>query len=101
MGNASAMVGAPDRRVQKQMTKILMLALALLALAACDDSRRAASSAGTQASSLTMPPMRMGACLDSALVDEKCTAAWYSCSADRSTCSRQWTDCCRATTSPN
>ena len=72
--------------------------LALVALAACDDTRRNMTPASVQATSTTMPPVRVGACADSALVDEKCTKAWYTCSGDHSACALQWSACCRATT---
>ncbi len=74
-----------------------LLSLAMLALVACDDARRGMTPTSVQTISPTMPPNRVGACADSALVDEKCTKAWYSCSEERSVCSRQWTDCCRTT----
>jgi hypothetical protein len=80
------------------MIKTVMACLALLTLAACNDVQHAGTPASVQAASTTMPPMRSAACADSALVDEKCTAAWYACSDDHATCSRHWEDCCRATT---
>jgi len=81
------------------MTLRLVLAcLAAVALAACDDTRRGMTPASVQATSPTMPPVRAGACAASALVDQKCTQGWYSCSADHGTCVRLWEDCCRATT---
>jgi hypothetical protein len=78
------------------MTLRLVLAcLAALTLAGCDDTRRSMTPASVQAPATTMPPVRSGACADSALVDEKCTQAWYSCSAEHSVCVRQWNECCR------
>ena len=81
-----------------QMMKSILVLVAVVALAACDDARHAVAPAASQSANSTMPPMRVGGCADSALVDEKCTAAWYTCSGDHNTCSRQWEECCRATT---
>lgn len=71
---------------------LLILAIALCAWA---DAPSIAAPSFTQPPSATMPPRRTADCVTYALIDNKCTADWYKCSADRATCTRAWTDCCR------
>jgi len=79
------------------LLRAFLACLALVALTACDDTRRNMTPPSAQAMSTTMPPARIGACADSALVDEKCTNSWYTCSDDHGTCASKWQECCRAT----
>ncbi len=78
--------------------KMIVMFFAVVALTACDNARDAVHPAGARSTaSSTMPPARGGKCVDSVLLDDKCTKDWYLCSDIRSTCDRQWDDCCRAT----
>jgi hypothetical protein len=78
--------------------KMIMLFFAVVALTACDHARDAVHPVSAQpAASATMPPARGGKCVKNVLLDDKCTKDWYQCSDIRSTCVRQWDDCCRAT----
>jgi hypothetical protein len=78
--------------------RAVLVCVAVLALAACDDARQAVAPVSVPAAQSTMPPMRVGGCADTALIDERCTAAWYACSDAHNTCSRKWEECCRAST---
>ena len=78
------------------MKSILLLA-ALIELGACNDSGEAARPAYLPpAESSTMPPNRVGACTDSALIDDKCTNEWYQCRDGRAECTRHWETCCNS-----
>src|SRR5258706_15418588 len=91
--------GAPPLSLAKEpLMKSILLVLALIALAACGDARDAAHPVSTRATaSATMPPARSGRCVDTVLLDDKCTRDWYQCSDVRSNCVRQWDACCHAT----
>ena len=65
-----------------------------LALTVCADAVSVAAPAFKQPYSATMPPRRTDDCVTYALLDNKCTADWYKCSADRRTCVREWNECC-------
>ena len=72
--------------------RILLLALAL---GACAEP---ASKPVQVAGATSLPPGRTFDCVSLVLVDDKCTADWYSCrsaaDADAS-CVRAWRECCR------
>ncbi|MBI1211428.1 MAG: hypothetical protein GC190_08195 [Alphaproteobacteria bacterium] len=70
-----------------------LIALALT-LVTCADVASVAAPSFAPTPSATMPPQRVADCVTYALVDNKCTADWYQCSADRKTCTRAWSDCC-------
>jgi len=77
--------------------RAIWVCAALILLAACSDSHNTTHPAAVQATSPTMPPMRIGNCANSVLVDEKCTQDWYSCADGRSVCMRHWEECCHST----
>ena len=70
---------------------LIVLALTLLT---CADAAGIAAPSFAPVQSASMPPRRINDCVTYALIDNKCTADWYKCSADRATCTRAWTDCC-------
>jgi len=65
-----------------------------LAFATCADAVSIAAPTFPLVSSPTMPPRRVDDCVTYILLDNKCTADWYKCSADRRTCVREWNECC-------
>jgi hypothetical protein len=65
-----------------------------LALVAWTDVPSIAGPSFAPIQSSTMPPRRVEDCVTYALLDNKCTADWYRCSADRGSCTRAWTACC-------
>jgi len=73
--------------------KVRHLVVLGLALVTCADGSVLARSFPPVASP-TMPPRRVADCVTYALLDNKCTADWYSCTAARPICVRVWNECC-------
>lgn len=71
-----------------------------LALATCADVANAAGRSFQPQGTPTMPPRRTADCVTYVLLDNKCTADWYKCSADRRICMQAWDDCCRLPGNP-
>lgn len=71
-----------------------LIALAMTILACAGVVAAAPRVSFQQQSSPSMPPRLVADCVTYALIDNKCTADWYKCSADKATCTRQWNDCC-------
>ena len=74
--------------------KLKHLVVIGLALATCVDAASVAAPSFKPIYSPTMPPRRVADCVTYVLLDNKCTADWYNCSADRRTCVRAWDECC-------
>ena len=74
--------------------KVRHLIVLGLALATCADAVSVAAPRFRPVYSPTMPPQRTADCVTYALLDNKCTADWYACTADRRTCVRAWDECC-------
>ena len=70
------------------------IAILALALTAWANAPSLAKPSFAPVQSATMPPRRVADCVTYVLLDNKCTADWYNCSADRRTCARAWDECC-------
>ena len=82
--------------------RIKYLVVSALALCACAAGQSFAADAPKVSASYSppahtsMPPRLMGDCITYILLDNKCTADWYSCSDgdEKGHCAKAWENCC-------
>jgi len=77
--------------------KAASLLVLALTLAACSEQHGTATPAYLAAATTSsMPPRRVADCVTYELLDNKCTADWYTCSdgGNHGRCTRAWAACC-------